>query len=100
MRPVLEHNPRDHQRRDDGPDIRATVEDAGGQRAFLAREPFGDCLDAGGKICRLAKTEEWDRELERNLWENAYSNSAGAARYLKTQYEDLRRIMLELCFAK
>ncbi len=49
---------------------------------------------------RLAKTEEWDRELERNLWENAYANSSGAERYLKTQYEDLRRIMLDLGFAK
>ena len=49
---------------------------------------------------RLAKTEEWNRELERNLWENSYANSRDATRYLKMQYEDLRRIMLELGFAK
>jgi putative tricarboxylic transport membrane protein len=49
---------------------------------------------------RLAKTEEWDRELERNLWENAYTGSSGASRYLKTQYDELKRIMLELGFAK
>lgn len=49
---------------------------------------------------RLAKTDEWNRELERNLWENSYANSRDATRYLKMQYEDLRRIMLELGFAK
>jgi putative tricarboxylic transport membrane protein len=51
-------------------------------------------------LSKLTKTEEWDRDLERNLWENTYTNSAGASRYLKVQYEDLKRVMLELGFAK
>ena len=51
-------------------------------------------------LSKLVKTEEWDRDLERNLWENTYTNSAGASRYLKVQYEDLKRVMLELGFAK
>ena len=49
---------------------------------------------------KLTKTDEWDRDLERNLWENTYTNSSGASQYLKVQYEDLKRIMLELGFAK
>ena len=47
-------------------------------------------------LYKLTKTEEWDRDLERNLWENAYTSSGGASAYLKTQYEELKRIMLEL----
>jgi putative tricarboxylic transport membrane protein len=49
---------------------------------------------------KLTQTDEWDRELERNLWENTYVNSSGASQYLKVQYDELKRIMLELGFAK
>ena len=53
-----------------------------------------------GALGNLAKTEEWNRELTRNLWENAYVNSAGASENLKTQYTDLKAILFELGFAK
>ena len=51
-------------------------------------------------LYKLTKTEEWERDLERNLWENAYTGSGGASAYLKTQYEELKRIMLELGLAR
>ena len=51
-------------------------------------------------LSKLTQTDEWDRELERNLWENTYVNSSGASQYLKVQYDELKRIMLELGFAK
>jgi putative tricarboxylic transport membrane protein len=49
---------------------------------------------------QLAKSEEWDRELARNLWENAYTGSAGASEYMKAQYVDLGATLRELGFVK
>src|SRR5258708_7926015 len=43
-------NPRDGERCDDRADIRSGIEDAGGQRALLSWKPFGDDLDARGKV--------------------------------------------------
>ncbi len=51
-------------------------------------------------LSQLAKSDEWDRELARNLWENAYTDSARASAYLKTQYADLKQILRELGFVK
>ncbi len=48
----------------------------------------------------VAKSAEWDRELTRNLWENAYSGSATAGDYLKTQYNELNAVLRELGFVK
>jgi putative tricarboxylic transport membrane protein len=49
---------------------------------------------------QLARSEEWDRELARNLWENAYTSSAGAAEYMKVQYAELGATLRELGFVK
>jgi putative tricarboxylic transport membrane protein len=49
---------------------------------------------------QVAKSEEWDRELARNLWENAYTGSQSAGDYLKTQYNELSAILRELGFVK
>ena len=51
-------------------------------------------------LSQLAKSDEWDRELARNLWENAYTDSAHASAYLKTQYAELGAILRELGFVK
>jgi putative tricarboxylic transport membrane protein len=51
-------------------------------------------------LSQIAKSDEWDRELARNLWENTYTDSSGVAQYLRTQYADLKRILTELGFAK
>ncbi len=54
-------NQRHQQRGDNGPDIGAGIEDAGGQRTLTAREPFGYRLERCRKIARFAKAQEKPR---------------------------------------
>jgi putative tricarboxylic transport membrane protein len=49
---------------------------------------------------KLARTDEWDLDLERNLWENVYIDSRGTTQYLKTQYDELKHVLTELGFVK
>jgi putative tricarboxylic transport membrane protein len=49
---------------------------------------------------QVSQTDEWNRDLAANLWENAHMNSAGAAQYLKTQYAELNAILRDLGFVK
>jgi putative tricarboxylic transport membrane protein len=49
---------------------------------------------------RLARTDEWKRELERNLWSDFYMNSAQTRRFLDEQNEELRGLMTDLGLAK
>ncbi len=37
-------------------------------------------------FARLTQTEEWKKDLEQNLFENTYMNSADARKYLQAQY--------------
>ena len=50
--------------RDDDADVRAGVEDAGCERAFLLWKPLGDRLDRARKIAGLAEAEREPREAE------------------------------------
>ncbi len=47
-----------------GADIGAGVEDPGGDAALAFGEPFGDGLDAGGKIGRLAEAQKYAGDSE------------------------------------
>ena len=67
----------------------------GAQGIGASQVAFWD--DAFGK---LARTDEWNRDLERNLWDNAYTDSKGTAQYLKSQYDELKRVLTELGFVK
>lgn len=49
---------------------------------------------------KLARTDEWDLDLERNMWENAYVDSKGATQYLKMQHDELKHVLTELGFVK
>lgn len=49
---------------------------------------------------RVVQTDEWKLELQRNSEENEYLNSRDSRRFLDQQYEEYRRIMLELGLAK
>lgn len=49
---------------------------------------------------RLVKTDEWKKDLERNLWENEYLNSADAAKFLHDDYAQLKAALVELGMAK
>ena len=59
-----QRDPRHHQRRDDRAHVRSRIEDAGCQRALLAREPFGHGLDRSGKVARLAQAQRETRHRE------------------------------------
>ena len=49
---------------------------------------------------RLTRTDDWKRELERNLWSDSYMNSAQARRFLDQQNEELRGLMTDIGLAK
>lgn len=49
---------------------------------------------------KLAQTDEWKKDLENNLWENAYMNSRDTRRYLDAQYAELKGIGAEMGLAK
>ena len=61
---VVDGNPGNDERRENGSDICAGVEDAGGQRALALRKPLGDGLDGGGKVSGFAEAEEEARDAE------------------------------------
>ena len=49
---------------------------------------------------RMVATQEWKQELEASDAANEYLNSAGTARFVAAQYEQLRELMSELGLAK
>jgi putative tricarboxylic transport membrane protein len=49
---------------------------------------------------RLAQTETWKKELEKNEWEGSLMKSAETQRFLDAQYEEYRSILSELGLAK
>lgn len=51
-------------------------------------------------FARLVETDEWKKDLERDLWKPNYLNSAESAKYLKAQYDELKAILAELGLAK
>lgn len=51
-------------------------------------------------LAKLFQTEEWRKEIDTNYWDNAAMSSKESAQYLEAQYDDLRRALIELEFAK
>jgi len=49
---------------------------------------------------KLTRTDDWKRELERNLWSDFYMNSAQTRRFLDQQNEELRALMTDIGLAK
>lgn len=49
---------------------------------------------------RLARTDEWKKDLENNLWENTYMNSRDTRKYLDAQSAELRSVLAEVGLAK
>jgi putative tricarboxylic transport membrane protein len=49
---------------------------------------------------RIVQTDEWKQDVERNYWDSAFMDSAEATRYLKSQYDLYRPILVELGLAK
>lgn len=51
-------------------------------------------------LAKLFQTEEWRKEVDTNYWDNAAMNSKDSAQYLKTQYDELKRALVELGLVK
>ena len=68
---------------------------AGPKGLTSAQIAFWD--DVLGKV---AKTDEWRKDLEQSQVENIYRNSAETAKYWKAQYEEARGILSDLGLAK
>jgi putative tricarboxylic transport membrane protein len=48
----------------------------------------------------VAASSEWKQELEKNDLENVYKNSAETAKHWKTEYDEVRAVLVELGLAK
>jgi len=51
-------------------------------------------------LSRLVQTDEWKKDLEANIFENAYLASAATERYMQAEYEQFRSALAELGMAK
>lgn len=51
-------------------------------------------------FARLVATDEWKQELDRNATENDYINSRASRQFLDSQYDELKRILVDLGLAK
>ena len=51
-------------------------------------------------FARLVQTEEWKKDLEQNLFENTYMNSADSRNYIRAQYDQFKSALSEVGLAK
>jgi putative tricarboxylic transport membrane protein len=51
-------------------------------------------------FARLVQTDEWKKDLEQNLFENTYMNSADSRKYVRAQYEQFRSALSEVGLAR
>lgn len=49
---------------------------------------------------KLSETDEWKRNLDKNVWTNNFTGAAGSLHELKLQYDEMRLGLLELGLAK
>ena len=48
----------------------------------------------------LVQTEEWQKDLAENFWENSYADSKGAKKRLDEEYAEFKAVLGELGYAK
>jgi putative tricarboxylic transport membrane protein len=51
-------------------------------------------------LAKMARSNEWKKELELNVWDDAYRNSDETNRFLVAAYAELRTVLVELGLAK
>lgn len=51
-------------------------------------------------LAKLVDTEEWKKDLEQNVFENIFMKSPEASRYLKSQYDEFRTVLVEVGMVK
>lgn len=49
---------------------------------------------------RLSQMDDWKKDVENNLWENNYMGSKEGRKYLDSEYEELRGVLIDLGMAK
>ena len=52
-----------------------------------------------GVVRKMIATDDWKKDLERNLWVSNYLNSADSKKFLDAQYAEIRTILTELGLA-
>lgn len=53
-----------------------------------------------GVLARVARDEEWNRQLTRNLWEGAYMTAAQHRKYYEEEFAKLQAVLAELGLIK
>jgi putative tricarboxylic transport membrane protein len=53
-----------------------------------------------GVFAKLVQLDDFKRDVERNLWVSNFQNSAGMAKFLKAEHEELRALLGDLGMAK
>lgn len=53
-----------------------------------------------GVLARVARDEEWNRQLARNLWDGAYMTAAQHRRYYEEEFAKLQAVLTELGLVK
>ena len=73
-----------------------------GWRGILAPKGLTPAQTAywDGVFRNLTRTEDWQRELAENYWENVYAGSADMRRWLDAEYSETRQLLTELGMAK
>jgi putative tricarboxylic transport membrane protein len=51
-------------------------------------------------IARMVTTEDWKKDVEKNLWSDSYLNSGETRKYLDTEYRELKTVLTDLGFTK
>lgn len=49
---------------------------------------------------KVTSSPEWQKDLDKYLWENGYLNSEDTAKYLSKQHEELKPLLMDLGLAK
>ena len=50
-------------------------------------------------VRKMIATEDWKKDLQKNLWISNYLNSADSRKFLDAQYAEIRTILTELGLA-
>ena len=51
-------------------------------------------------LSKMVATEEWKKEVEKNLWDPSYRNSAETRRFLDAEYIELKAVLSDIGMAK
>jgi putative tricarboxylic transport membrane protein len=53
-----------------------------------------------GVFAKVVQTDEWKRDMENNFQESNFMNSAESRKYLKSQYDEYKAVLVDVGLAK